>query len=298
MKKLIRPAMLIVPLTVGWFVPQAGVLGAGQFNFIRWALCVMLFINVLQISFADLKPRREHFLVLLVNILMGCVPYGVLKFLFPEYGVVAESAFFTGIAPTAVSAAVIVSLLNGKVGFAITGFIISSAGICLALLGLLPLVTGNLDSAFFFSVLNTLISVIVIPLVCARITRRLFPNIIKYDLLLKKITLWLWSATLFVVAAVARKNFSANADASWHLIGVLIGVSLVICVLNFTLGYLIARPEYRRDSSQILGQKNTTFAIFLVLEYGSGTAAIGTIFYVLFHNLWNSIQLAFHHPEK
>ena len=291
--------MLIVPLTVGWFVPQAGVLGGEPFNFIRWALCLMLFINVLQISFDDLKPCREHFLVLLLNILMGVVPYLCLKWLFPGNPVLANGAFFTGIAPTAVSAAVIISLLRGRVGFAITGFIISNVGICLALLGLLPWITGNMNFSFFLTVLNTLVMVIALPLCCARIVRKLVPGILKYDKKLKQITLVLWSLTLFVVAAVARCNYETNAHASGGTIRTLIGISFVICALNFLLGYLVARKDYRRDTSQILGQKNTTFAIFLVLEFSSGTAALCTIFYVLFHNLWNSIQLACHRePEN
>ena len=298
MKKLIRPAMLIVPLTAGWFVPQAAILAAEPVNFIRWALCLMLFLNILPVSFADLKPCREHFIVLLLNIAMGVIPYLLLKFLIPGNEDFAQGAFFTGIAPTAVSAAVIVSLLNGKVGFAITGFIISSLGICLALLGLLPWVTGNLNINFFFSVLNTLLTVIALPLICARITGKIFPKIVEYTAVLKKITLYLWSFTLFIVAAVARKNFEANSDSSAISIWILLAVSLVICALNFLLGYLCARKDYRRDASQILGQKNTTFAIFLVLEYSSGSAPLCTIFYVLFHNLWNSAQLAWQRESK
>lgn len=298
MKKLIRPAMLIVPLIAGWFTPQAAVLGGEPFNFIRWALCLMLFFNILPVSFADLKPCREHFLVLFLNICMGVVPYLLLRFFFPENTVLAEGAFFTGIAPTAVSAAVIVSLLNGRVGFAVTGFIISNVGICLVLLGLLPWVTGNMNIKFFFNVLYTLVTVIALPLLSARITRRIFPGILKYNAELKKFTLLLWSLTLFVVAAVARGNFDANSGTSMVTVWSLAGISFVLCALNFLLGFLLARKDYRRDSSQILGQKNTTFAIFMVLEYGSGTAALSTIFYVLFHNLWNSIQLAFHRDDR
>lgn len=291
MKKFIRPAMLVVPLAAGWCVPQAGVLGTEPYNFIRWALIVMLFLNVLQINISDLKPRLEHFWLVAVNIFVGVIPYLLFKYFCPSVQEFADGAFFAGIAPTAVSSAVVVSLLNGNVGFAVTGFIFSNVGICLALLGLLPWVTGNLNMKFFFTVLYTLSVVILCPLVCAQLTRRIFPGILKYSAKLKEVTLILWSLTLFVIAAVARKSFDANVEASGWMIWVLFGIAFVICALNFSLGYWLSRRKYRWESSQMLGQKNTTFAMFLVMEYAPGIASLATIFYVLFHNLWNSIQL-------
>lgn len=283
--------MLIVPLVTGFFLPQLHLLAESPFNFIRWALCVMIFINVLQIEFADLKPCREHFLVLAVNILMGVLPFFLLKYLYPESIIPAQAAFFTGIAPTAAAAAVIVSLLNGKVGFVVSGFMISNVGISLALLFLLPVAAGNFSGSFFFRVLESMLTVIAIPLVAARLTRKIFPGILKHMGKLKNLTLLLWSLSLLVIGSVAGNFFRCNVGSSIGFALFLLGLSLVICAANFCIGYFVARPEYRRESSQILGQKNTTFAIFLALEYSGGAAALATIAYVLFHNLWNSLQL-------
>ncbi|HQL21587.1 MAG TPA: hypothetical protein PLY49_07505, partial [Opitutaceae bacterium] len=57
------------------------------------------------------------------------------------------------------------------------------------------------------------------------------------------------------------------------------------------LGYLIGRPDFSREASQALGQKNTTFTIYLALTYANPLVALGPTFYVLWHNLWNSWQL-------
>ena len=78
----------------------------------------------------------------------------------------------------------------------------------------------------------------------------------------------------------------------------LVAYILVGAMASFTVGYFLTKSEYRRDTSQILGQKNTTFAIYLALEFSSGIAALATIFYVLFHNLWNSVQLFLHDRQK
>ena len=64
-----------------------------------------------------------------------------------------------------------------------------------------------------------------------------------------------------------------------------------ICALNFLLGAWIGGKEFRREASQALGQKNTTFTIYLAMVYANPLVALGPTFYVLWHNLWNSFQL-------
>lgn len=297
MKKLIKPLMLIIPLIAGIFVPQARVLAAEPVNFIRWALFVMIFLNLLQVRFADLKPCREHFYVLAVNVLMGVVPFFLLRLIFPENMILAQSAFFTGIAPTAAAAAVIISLLDGKVGFAVTGFVITNVGISVALTGLLPLTTGNFSPEFFFNVLYSLGTVIGLPLILAQGARKFLPRILNYIAPLKNVSLILWSMSLFIMAAIARDYYDKNAEGSLWMIGGMMLISLVICAANFSIGGLLSK-RYKHESSQILGQKNTTFVVFLALEYASGAAALGTIFYVIFHNVWNSIQLFIHQRAR
>jgi BASS family bile acid:Na+ symporter len=298
-KTLIRPAMLIVPLGIGFCLPGVRELAAPPWNMLRWTLCLMIFINVLQIKFADLKPHREHFYLLLTNILVGTGSFFLLKYLYPASVVPAQAAFFAGIAPTAASAAVIISLLNGRVGFAVTAFVISNIGIACALVFLLPLITGNFSVAFFYDVLKSLTLVIALPLLLAQVVQRVFPRLLDHMKFLKNLSLCFWSFSLFIMGGIARGYFDASAENAGMMIWVTCGISLALCVLNFLGGRLLSR-RFSRETSQLLGQKNTSFAIFIALEYASGVAALSTIFYVLFHNLWNSCQLFIqqNRPEK
>lgn len=290
MKSLIRPAMLIMPLIAGALLPELHFLAAPPYNLIRWALCMMIFINALQIKFSDLKPCVEHGVLLAVNIVIGLGIFFLLKMIFPGDLTVAQSGFFAGIAPTAAASAVVIALLDGNMGFAVTGFIISNIGIAGALLVLLPLVAGNFSVLFFLDVLKSLVITILIPLLAAGIIRRSFPAITANRERLKNLTLCLWSFSLLIIASVARNFFDCHRENPWRLIIVSFVVSLLSSVVNFTTGYWINR-RFRAESSQLLGQKNTTFAIYIALEYASGGAALASIFYVLFHNGWNSIQL-------
>ena len=68
-------------------------------------------------------------------------------------------------------------------------------------------------------------------------------------------------------------------------------VSLVLCLLGFITGRIIGGKRLFLESSQSLGQKNTTLTIYLALTYASPAAALGPAFYVIWHNSWNAYQL-------
>ena len=77
-------------------------------------------------------------------------------------------------------------------------------------------------------------------------------------------------------------------------VGLLAGIAgstALVCAANFALGRVIGGREFGREASQALGQKNTTFTIWLALTYASPLVALGPTCYVLWHNLWNSWQL-------
>lgn len=291
LKSLIRPAMLFVPFVLGAFFPEAHHLNDAPIHFIRRALTVMVFLSCLQIRLSDLKPRREHWSVLGINLLMGVAPYLLLRFLLPQHPECALIAFFVGITPTATSAPVVISFLHGRVGFALTGFTLTNVAISLALLVLLPLIMGDVSSDFFFDVCGMLFRIIAVPFLVALLLRRIWPGIRNLPSKCKYFSLTLWSANLFIMAAVARQYFIDNPEQSFLRIAPAAAISLAICAANFFIGGRIARLRYRRESSQILGQKNTMFTMFLSLHYAGPFVAMGPIFYILWHNLWNAFQM-------
>ena len=125
-KTFIRPAMIFIPFILGTLFPQAHVLNKPPINLVRWTLIIMMFLSCLQLEFREMKPRREHWLLLAVNIAMGMIPYGLFRLLMPEQPEIALIAFFVGITPTATAAPVVVSFLHGSLGFALTGFAVTN----------------------------------------------------------------------------------------------------------------------------------------------------------------------------
>ena len=100
-KTLIRPAMIFVPLALGIFFPEAD-----RLNFlIRYLLMTMLFMVFLRLDLSELKIRRSHFLLLLVNLLIGVGCFLITLYLTGNR-TLAQAAFFVGITPTATAATI------------------------------------------------------------------------------------------------------------------------------------------------------------------------------------------------
>ena len=286
LKTLIRPAMIFVPLSLGVIFPQANGL-----NFlIRYLLMVMLFMVFLRLDFKELKLRRSHFMLLAVNLLLGIGCYWIVLWLFKDK-TLAQSAFFVAVTPTATAAAVVMSFLRGNVGYVITSFVTTNVGIALVMPWLLGWVCGNSSLEFMLKVAETLVYLLLLPFSAAVILRKFYPEARNLPQKLATATFGLWSLCLFIIAASAMHFLLNNPQLSRWIIVESCLIAMVICALNFTLGYYLGEKGLRREASQSLGQKNTTLTIYLAFAYAGPLAAMGVISYVLWHNSFNAWQM-------
>ena len=285
-KNLLRPAMIFIPLTLGMCFPELG-----RFNFlIRYLLMIMLFMVFLRLKLQDMRIKRSHFLILLVNLLIGISAYYLVWLLTADRNL-AQGAFFVGITPTATAVAVVMGFLRGNVGYVITSFVVTNVGISLFLPGLLSWVCGQASWEFILHVAETLIWVMIVPYIAARVVRRIHSASEKWPQKFATATFGLWSVCLFVIAAAAADFLRQNPDLSRWIILEIALIALLICAVNFAVGYFLGEKGLRREASQSLGQKNTTLTIYLALLYAGPLAAMGVISYVLWHNSYNAVQL-------
>ena len=288
LKSLIRPLMIALAFIGGYFCPWAH-----EYNWmIRILLIVMLYLVCLQVKFKQLKPHFSHWKILAFNILVPLLLWGVLKFCgLNDFALIA---FFTAITPTANAAPVITRFLGGNVGYVVAAFIITNLGVSLSLLGLLPLVTGNFSLVFFANVAVNLAIIIGVPIAAATITRMFFKNAKEWPSKLANFSFFLWVVTLFIIAGSASFFIHHNPEVSPLILIEIALTSAFICAFNFIGGRFMGEKRCRREASQSLGQKNTTFTMFLALQFANPLIAMGPTFYVLWHNLWNAIQMLIH----
>ncbi len=293
LKNLLRPAMIFVPLGLGMLFPQA----ACTSFLIRWLLMIMLLMVFLGLNIKDMKLRKSHFIILLANLIIGVSCYFAVKFISGD-DTLAKAAFFAGITPTATAAAVVMGFLSGNVGYVLTAFVVTNLGIACVLPPLMGMVCGDTSWIFMLRVLESLAFLLVIPYVASRIVLKIHPAACEWPKKVRTATFSLWSITLFIIATTAAEFFQKNPDISLVIVGKIALIALLICVANFAIGHWIGEKNFKRESSQSLGQKNTTLTIYLALVYAGPLVAMGVISYVLWHNSYNAIQFFFHDRKK
>ena len=287
-KALSQPAKIIIPLFIGLCFPW---MSRASFM-VRWLLIVMLLNACLGIKFSGLKVRFYHWYLLAANLMIGVLAWLLACHFCGGNTEVAKAVFFTAISPTATAAPVVIGFLGGNVATVLMGFLISDLGISLFLIGLLPVVTGQMDWRFVNEVFLNIALVMALPVFLSRVLLHFWPwlaDFAKYKI--GPHALWAWSVMLLILGGMARTTFDRQEVSALAILLQIGCATLAICVLNFLLGWLIGPRRYKLESSQLLGQKNTSFTIYLAITFASPVAALGPLFYILWHNSWNAIQM-------
>jgi BASS family bile acid:Na+ symporter len=287
MKGFYRTFALAGALAAGALAPQAEALKGG----IRWLVMGILFLFFLQLRWSALRLERSHAWLLVANVAVGFAGFG-LGWL-TGWRDVALGLFFAGIAPTATAASVVVFFLRGRADYVVSAFLVTSAGTLALAPFLFPLVLGHDTPGLFWKILGSVGVTICVPLAAACLLRRVWRRAGEGARWMGNLSFGLWVSALFLVMASASGYFLRERAGLplWELVA-MAGGSLAVCAASFALGGLIGGREFGREGSQSLGQKNTTLMIYLALTYANPLAALGPTFYVVWHNVWNSLQLA------
>ena len=282
---LLRTVALVAGMLLGALLPQA-YLAAGA---IRWLIMGMLFLVFLQTSLSRQAIHRSHMVLLVANLAMGFAAWGLGWLVGGRE--VALAAFFAGIAPTGTATPVVVSFLRGRVEYVIAAFLLTNLVIAALLPGLLPLVLGRATPAAFVQVLGSVGLVVFVPMGAAWLLRTVHARAVEWPQRLRNVSFGLWVLALFLVTANGSHFLRLQTDLPSGVLGKIALTTAAICAASFALGRVIGGREFPREASQSLGQKNTSFTIYLALTYANPLVALGPTCYVLWHNLWNSWQL-------
>jgi BASS family bile acid:Na+ symporter len=282
---LTRTAAILSAIILGALIPQAHALAWA----IRWLVMAMLFLVFLQTRLSRSALTRSHLVLFVVNVALGFAGWGAGWLIGGRD--LALATFFCGITPTAIAAPVIVSFLRGRVDYVVAAFVLTNVGIAALMPVILPIVLGRATPEAFAQVSGTVGVVVFIPMALAYLIRALYPGATQWPTRLRNASFGMWVTAIFLITANASDFIRAHTDAPLPTLLKTAAASLVVCIVSFATGRVIGGREFAREASQSLGQKNTTFTIYLALTYASPLVALGPTFYVLWHNIWNSWQL-------
>jgi len=283
----VRSLALILAMTAGSLSPAAAALAPA----LRPLLMLMLFLSFLSMRFRWADARWSHAAIPLVGVALGVSGYFLLR---PISESAAFAALLIGITPTATAAPVISRMLGAEGAYAtfavLTGNLFAAWAIpvVLARIG-----AGQVPEAS--DLLRPVLFTLLVPLLAARLLRRLAPRPVHRITSWKLAPFGLWLGVLFLTSA------SAIAPAlSERPLRALLPVFLTaaaLCVVQFSLGRLLGGARFRIEAGQSLGQKNTMLTVWIALQFLWPEAALGPALYILCHNLANAWQISRHRPD-
>ena len=279
--------MILLSMLIGTVFPALGALS----GLIQYLLVVMLFFSFSQIDLRQTKFPPQLGYVAAANLALGVVAYFAVL---PWDAELAKAAFITAIAPTAISSTVITGLLGRNIAFVSTAVLLTNITAALVVPFLLPLLEIADATIPTWQILTPVLSTLLIPLIASRLLRFLPTHTRQTVIAGNRYSFYLWLATLIIVVAKTVQFIESQQDLDVSKVISIAVISLVICVANFWVGYMIGGKSYAAESSQALGQKNNSFVVWIALTFINPLAALGPTFYILYHNLYNSWQIIRH----
>jgi BASS family bile acid:Na+ symporter len=259
---------------------------AHGFSFlIQYLLMVMLFFAFLDIEFRPRSFQKSVVWVLLAN---AAVAFGSYLALAPFDLTLALSAFMTAIAPTAIAAPVIIGFIQRDVEYVVAAVLLTNISSAVIVPLALPSLLGAEVRISMWEVLQPVLVVMFVPLALAQLVPRLPSRAQEFIRKGKQFSFPIWLANLFIISANASNFLRDESPGSVSSLIAIAVISLVICVVNFSLGALLGGRRYWQEASQALGQKNLSFVIWIALAFIDPLAAMGPMFYILYHHLYNS----------
>lgn len=258
-----------------------------------WLIFAQLLLTFCKIDFKDLKPKRWHLWLLMIQGFSCAVAAGVLLSV-PMGGLnrgIWEGMMVCLICPTATAAAVITGKLGGNAATLTTYTLFSNLLGAVMVPLVFPLVEPHEGLTFwsaFLKILSKVFPLLLSPFLVALLLKHYLKGIHGWLMEHSGMAFYIWAFALALVMGQTARSL-VNSDMSAWLVAL---GGLFTCVVQFFFGKRIGSVYNDRISAgQALGQKNTVLAIWMASTYLHPLATIAPGSYVLWQNVINSYQL-------
>lgn len=258
-------------------------------------LFAMLFLSFCHIEPKDLRPRKWHVWLLMIQAL-GFMALACLEVVFPEsHGkILIEGAMLCMICPTATAAAVVTGKLGGDMPGITAYTIIINLVTAVLVPVFIPFVHPAEGISFISAssmILAKVFPLLIAPCLLAFLVRYLTPGFHAWLLKFKELSFYLWGFSLMLAIVMTTRSIVHSSTPAIYQAGLAV-VSLACCALQFWAGKKIGkRYGASITAGQALGQKNTVFAIWMGYTFMTPVTSIAGGFYCIWHNIVNSWQL-------
>lgn len=308
-------SMLIGALCYKWLLPLSPIL--------PWLIFFMLFFTFCKINPLDLRLHKWHWVVLFTQISLSLLTY-VGVYYVTENRYLAQGLMLCFMMPTATAAPIIAGKMGGSIQNLTTFTLLSNFATTLIVPAVFPLVNPLAEKSFwsaFTLILSHITPLLLGPFFAAWLLRIIYEKRTKKEFVLSvqmaQIPFYLWVGSITVLTAVVTETTISNFQSQISNILILLVCSFFICLLQFGLGkyigYKLPAASKGRDYQDVLinpkaapktmegvssitagqafGQKNTSLGVWMAQTYLDPLASLGAAAYIIWQNIFNSVQL-------
>ena len=238
--------------------------------------------------------------------------------------ILAQGLMLCFIMPTATAAPIIAGKLGGSIQNLTSFTLLSNFATAIVVPAFFPIVNPAADMTFwsaFLLILSRISPLLLGPFFAAWLLRLGYKAKTKKEFVLSaswaQTPFYLWVASIVVLSAVVTNTVISNYQLQITNILILLVSSFLACLFQFLvgkwIGYQLPAPSKGRDYQDVLinpaaapttmagvssitagqafGQKNTSLGVWMAQTYLDPLASLGAAAYIIWQNLFNSVQL-------
>ncbi len=308
-------SMVIGALGYKYLLPLAPIL--------PWLIFFMLFFTFCKVNPLDLRLHKWHWVVLSVQLIFSFAAY-MLALRISGDPILAQGLLMCFIMPTATAAPIIAGKMGGSIQNLTTFTLLSNFATAIIVPATFPLIYPAADMSFwpaFLLILSRVAPLLLGPFVAAWCLRLIYKWRTKKEFVLPvKIAVapfYLWVCSIIVLTSVVTETTITNFQSQMTNILILLVCSFFICLLQFGLGkligYYLPAPSKGKDYQDVLinpaaapktmagvssitagqafGQKNTSLGVWMANTFLDPMSSLGAAAYIIWQNIFNSVQL-------
>lgn len=280
---------------VGPLKAPGELLGPYMLKLMPVLIFLILYITFCKIRIDNLRPQAWHFWLQGIRTALSGIMVALIALApGPEVKIVLTGVFICFICPTAATAPVVTEKLGGSIESLTVYTLIANIVTALIIPTFFPLVEKGAGITFTFAflmILKRVVTVLLLPLCLALLTRRYLPKVASFVKAQGNLAFYIWGLNLSIVMGMTLHNIMTATVTGLTLVLLLI-LPLGVTLLQFSIGKGVGKFYGQSISAgQALGQKNTIVGIWLTITFLNPTAAVAPSAYVIWQNLVNAWQL-------
>lgn len=280
-----------------YHVSQLDAIGCAMAPVFDFLFPFLVFLSLLvtfcKIDFRQMRLHRWHMGVLAAQLLLVALNIAVILWA-GEDALLWEAVLTCSIGPTAAAASVVASKLGGNISTMTTFTVLSSLVSAVLIPLVFPLLEQSAGVTFFQAfliILQKVSMVLLLPLLLGWLMQRYAATVCRCLTAIPDLGFYIWAFTLSIMTGVTLRNI-VHSEASSLLLLLIAVATFLLCFLQFGLGRLVGRYLGEEiNSGQALFQKNTALSIWVSYIYLHPVASVGAGCYVLWQNIINSLEL-------